>query len=301
MPQVLIEKGEEPFDSTLRILEKLNLREIVEGKENILIKPNLVTASSPEMGITTDMRVVEAILHHLEDVKASIIIGEGSGGCPTEIAFRRNRYNELTRRYRVKLLDLNKDDAVKVRVAKPLSISELKVSRTAYKSDFRISVGKLKIHSIGIVTACLKNMMGALSGRRWKLIVHAKVHKRIVDLNKIILPHFGIVDGIVGNEIDEIVSNPVQMNVVIAGRDAVSVDSVSAECIGVDWRDVQYLVLAEREHLGIADIERIDVVGHRIEEVKRKFRRNRTLWAIVRTGSERVYGYLLGHTLTGRT
>lgn len=286
-------KGKEVFESTIRLLEKTGIADVIPPK-NILIKPNLTTATGPREGITTDITIVDALLHFLTGLKCKrITIGEGSGGCSTQTAFKNNGYCDLARKYNVELLDFNSSEGIELDVPNNLSIKKLRIARVAHEADFRISVAKLKIHSIGVITGCLKNMMGCLNGKKWKLLVHSDVQRRIVDLNKVVKPHFGLIDGIVGNEIDECVSHPIPMNILIGGQDAVSVDAASAECMGVNWHEVPHLVLAEKEGLGTADISKIELLGEKIEDVRRTFKRDKRLWTYVRTRSEIVAGKIM--------
>ncbi|MFQ6060046.1 MAG: DUF362 domain-containing protein [Thermoplasmata archaeon] len=294
MGAVSLRKVDDAFETTLQILEDTGFERMVEDVERILLKPNLTNSASPEMGITTDVRIVDAVLHKLFEVgKKNVVIGEGSGGGLTSNSFEKNGYLGLAKKYGIALVDMDSDETVTVGVPNPLSSRRLGIARTAYDSDFRVSIAKLKIHSIGVVTGCLKNMMGCLAGKRWKAIVHSKVHERVVDLNKIVTPHFGIIDGIVGNQVDEVVSNPVRMDLLIAGDDVVSVDSVAAECMCVPWKEVPHLVLAEMEGLGIANPERYSVLGESIEDVRKEFDRRKSIWAKVRTGSQTLLGRLL--------
>jgi len=286
-------KGEEVFESTIRLLEKTGIADVIPPK-NILIKPNLTTAAGPREGITTDVAIVDALLHFLIDLKVEkVTIGEGSGGCSTQTAFRNNGYYDLARKYNIELVDFNSSEGIELNVPNNLSIKKLRIAKVAHEADFRISVAKLKIHSIGVITGCLKNMMGCLNGKKWKLLVHSDVQRRIVDLNKVVRSHFGLIDGIVGNEIDECVPHPIPMNILIGGQDAVSVDAASAECMGINWQEVPYLVLAEKEDLGIADIGRVELLGEKIEDVRRTFKRDKRLWTYVRTRGEIVAGKIM--------
>lgn len=293
MSHVFIERAKDysdAFEATLRLLEHTKLADNVPA-QNILVKPNLVTDAGSREGITTDVVIVDAILHFLTELNCkNIIVGEGCGAGPTEITFRKNGYFELAKKHNIKLVDLDTTEGLELEVPDRRSVKKLRIAKVAYDADFRISVAKLKIHSIGIITGCLKNMMGCLNGKKWKLVVHSSIQKRLVDLNKLVKPHFGLVDGIIGNEVEECDPNPVEMNILIGGNDAVSVDSVSAECMGVDWRIVSHLVLAEKAGLGIADMNKIQVVGEKIEDVRKNFKRKSGLWTYVRTRSEIVAG-----------
>lgn len=292
MSKVAIERAEDPLQGTHRLLDKLDFSRI-EDRERVLIKPNLTTSAGPETGITSDVRIVAALIERLLDIGVrNISIGEGAGGTSTMYALQKNGYLDLARKHGLKVLDLDTDDSILIDVPKPLSMGRVRVSKTTYESDFRISVGKLKIHSIAVTTGCLKNMIGVLSGRRWKLIVHNDVHNRIVDLNKVILPHFGIIDGIIGNQRDEVKSYPKRSGVLLGGFDPVAVDSIASEIMSVSWREVPYLVRAQAAGLGVADPARIETLGPNVEEVKQAFDRRGTIWAKTRTGAQVFSGRL---------
>jgi uncharacterized protein (DUF362 family) len=297
MSLVFVERSEgydNAFESTLRLLERSRLSDILPPR-NILVKPNLVTADGSREGITTDVAIIDAILHFLkENGCRQVTVGEGCGAGPTLTAFRMNGYVEVARKYGSDLVDFDTSEGIELEVPNHLSAKRLKIAMAAYKADFRISVAKLKIHSIGVITGCLKNMMGCLSGKKWKLVVHSDVQRRIVDLNRIVKPHFSIVDGIIGNEVEECDPNPVPMNIIIGGKDCVAVDAVSAECMGVSWNEVPHLVLAEKEGLGTADMKKIEVSGEKLENVRKNFERRSGLWTYVRTRSEIFAGKIYG-------
>lgn len=292
MTKVAVERTEDPVQGTHRLLDKLDFSRM-GSKDRVLIKPNLTTSAGPETGITSDVGIVEALIERLLDIGVrNISIGEGAGGTSTMYALQKNGYMDLAKKHGLRVLDLDLDDSILVDVPEPLSMGRVRVSKTAYESDFRISIGKLKIHSIAVTTGCLKNMMGVLSGRRWKLIVHSDVHNRIVDLNKVVLPHFGIIDGIVGNQRDEVKSYPKKSGVLLGGYDSVAVDSIASEVMAVPWREVPHLVHAQAAGLGIADHAGIEILGPSVGEVRQVFDRRGTIWAKTRTGAQIFSGRL---------
>lgn len=291
MSWVAIEKCEDPLSGAEKLLRKLDFSAVAKDKVKVLIKPNLTTSDSAESGITSDVRVTEAIVEGLLNAGIrSITIGEGAGGASTMYALQKNGYVDLAKKHGLPIIDLNLDESVLVDVPDPLSMRRVKVSKTVYESDFRISVAKLKIHSIAVTTGTMKNMMGALSGRRWKLIVHSDIHNRLVDMNKAILPHFGIIDGIIGNQRDEVKVFPIKVGLLLGGFDPVAVDSIASEVMSVPWREVPYLVLAQDAGLGVADPAQIRIKGPSVEEVRRPFDRQGTIWAKTRTGFQILSG-----------
>jgi uncharacterized protein (DUF362 family) len=115
MSKVAIIKGSDPTEITVKALEavKPDLNAVLSSEKPILIKPNYITAQHPSTGITTDGRVVEGVVKFLkEHGKDNIIIGEGSGWADTFEAFKVAGIDKISEKWKVKLVDLNKDALV---------------------------------------------------------------------------------------------------------------------------------------------------------------------------------------------
>lgn len=280
--RVGIERGEEAYETTARLLDRLNFR--VTGK-TVLLKPNLTTASSAESGITTDVGVCRAILERLDGCR--IVIGEGSGGARTATAFERTGYVDLARCFGAELVNFDEVEVVRKPIPAPLHFAELPLARTLFDVDYIISAAKLKIHSLAQVTLSLKNMFGCVP-RSEKLRVHPHINKGILDIAQVIYPDFSVVDGIVGNERDEANSFPVPSSIVLAGEDALSVDFVGARCMGVDPEEVEHL----RRGAELFGPRAIELLGPSLSEVARIYNRKRSRrgqWAVA---GSRVLGWV---------
>ena len=280
--RVGIERGDQAYETTARLLDRLNFG--VTGK-TVLLKPNLTTASSAESGITTDVGVCRAILERLDGCR--ILIGEGSGGANTGTAFERTGYVDLARRFDAELVNFDEVAVVRKPVPAPLHFTELPFARTVFDVDTIISAAKLKIHSLAQVTLSLKNMFGCVP-RSEKLRVHPHINKGILDIAQVIYPDFSVVDGIVGNERDELDSFPVPSGIVLAGEDALSVDCVGTRCMGVDPDEVEHL----RRGTELFGPRAIELLGPPISEVAKIYNRKRSRrgqWAV---WGSRVLGWV---------
>jgi len=274
MSKVAIVKGSNPIEIAFKALEMIerDLNPILFAQKPILIKPNYINDQHPSTGITTDGRVIEGIVKFLKKHgKENIIIGEGSGFSDTFKAFEVAGIDEIGERWNVKLIDLNKDKFVEVYPPDPLSLKKVKVAETALKSII-ISVPKLKVHRLATVTLGLKNMMGALA--RKGRMHNGHLSENIADLASVLKPSLTVIDGIIAGEVHETSGKPVKMDLVIAGVDPVAVDAVGAAVMGISPREAKHLVLAEKKGLGTCNLEKIEVVGEKIENVRRKFRRS---------------------------
>jgi len=269
MSKVAIVRGTDPSNMVVRALEMVDGAQAVSAEKPVLIKPNYVTASDPSTGITTDSRVIEGVIAFLRQHDArEIIIGEGAGFADTLEAFKVAGVDEVAEKWKVKTVDLNKDEFIEVHPQKPLALKKVKVAKTALSSTI-ISVPKLKPHRTAGVTLSLKNMMGAVKS---KGSMHTRLSQNIVDLASVIRPSLAVIDGIIAGEGHETSGDPVEMNLVIAGADPVAVDSVGAAVMDIPPESVKHLRLAEERGLGTSRLGRIQVLGEPVEKVKVKFR-----------------------------
>ena len=268
---VAIVKGKQPSKMVETALGLIGADGLVKPTDKVLIKPNYVVAKHPSTGITTDSRVIESIIEFVKSCGAKdVVVGEGGAG-DTERAFDVVGIREVTARQKVRLVNLNRESRVNVRIPQPFALKEVGVAETALKSTCIINVPKLKVHHKAVVTLCMKNLMGFILP---KSIMHSRINEKIADLASLFKDKvkINVIDGLVGVEVDETSGNPVKMNLIIAGRDTVAVDVVGTAVMGIDPKRVKYLSLAEERGLGVSNIKEIEVLGVSIEDVKRKFR-----------------------------
>ncbi|MFQ6125709.1 MAG: DUF362 domain-containing protein [Candidatus Heimdallarchaeota archaeon] len=268
-PQVSIAKGDNAKQLTMQVLRDIQASKVVAPSDKILLKPNYVTAAHPSTGVTTSSEVMEAIIQFLKDHGLlDITIGEGGVPGSTERAFDVVGIREIAKRHQLKLVNLNKDNMVKVKIPNAMALKEVHIARTVLDATCLISVPKLKVHHMAYITCGMKNMMGAI----WpKSIMHGKIHQKIVDLTSILTPRLTVVDGLIGSEKNETSGNPVKMDLIIAGTDMVAVDAVCASVMGIDPKDIQYLQLATTHGLGTADLNAITILGEQIPNVRHVF------------------------------
>ena len=267
---VALVKGSDPLKTTLRALKIIQDEVVIDPSERVLIKPNCVRPVSPETGVTTDARVVEGIINFLtENGVKDIVIADG-GNPGTDKAFKLTGLKSLEERYGVQLVNLNKDRWEEIPIPHAVALKNVRIARTVLESDRIINVPKLKIHHMAQVTLSLKNWMGVIVDNRGQ-VMHEGLDEKIVDLASLFNPALNVVDGIVGSEMDEVVGRPVQSKVIIAGVDMVSVDSVGSAVMGLDANNIRHIQMAAERGLGIASLDRVNIVGEDIDSVKLKF------------------------------
>jgi uncharacterized protein (DUF362 family)/Pyruvate/2-oxoacid:ferredoxin oxidoreductase delta subunit len=216
-------------------------------KAKVLLKPNFNSNMNALTGNTTDLRIIASLIQLLQKRGyKNITIGEG-----TNSGFYRNkidvasrlRIKALVERLNIKFLDLNYCKG------SPINYSNRKkaeVARDCLEADLFINLPKLKMHHEVGISVCLKNMMGCLVGQENKKKTHLSLARNIVYLNKYVKPHLHIVDGLIAMEGNgPSAGTPVRMDTIIAGTDPYLIDMVCAELVGMDYREVTYLKVAE--------------------------------------------------------
>jgi len=269
--EVVIVRSDDPIEATLKALETIRASEAFKLNERILIKPNYIDSSHPSLGVTTDARVIEGVTRYFKEKGFNrIVIGEGSGFADTLEAFKIAGVDKVAERYGVDIVDLNRDEYIEVEIPDGKALKRIRIAKTALESAI-VSVPKLKVHRLAVVTLSLKNLMGVISP---KGVMHGRLNTKIVDLAMFLKPRLAVVDGIIGGEVHETAHQPVKVGIVIAGLDPVAVDSVASMVMGVDPMDVPHLREAEARGLGVCNPKSIRIIGASIDDVKVKFRRS---------------------------
>ncbi|MFC1713958.1 DUF362 domain-containing protein [Candidatus Poribacteria bacterium] len=274
-PVVSIVRSNDSTEAAVRKAVDLigGLSPLISEGDTVLIKPNFIREEPSFTGTTTNIEVVRAVVKLVREAKASPIVGEASGNqYDTEAIYENIGVRDGLGD--VEVLDLDRDEVVYVKIQGAKALKEVGVAKTALDADFIISVPLLKTHMTTNITIGMKNMMGTLPQReKWKMHMSG-LHQALVDLNRLVKPNLVIVDGTVGMEgLGPTIGRPVQMNLILAGTDVVAVDTVGSAVMGFALEEVEHLVRAGKDGLGINDLGRIEVRGEKIEDVTRPFKR----------------------------
>lgn len=237
--------------------------------QNIVIKPNLCYYWDSSTGETTDPRVVSAVIDHVRSkvgngVNISIAEADASA-MKTKYSFKVLEYDKLSQKKKVALVNLSEGDVADVKVRVREKEFVLPLNNLLLNADLIINVPKLKTHSFIGVTCSLKNMFGAISKPR-KYSYHSKLPYVIVAVNKTVKSHIILVDGIIAKG-----AYSKKLGVVMAGDNPLATDFIAAKIMGWNPKSVQYIRMAEQEHIGrTKDIMLIEE-GVKLAEVRKSF------------------------------
>jgi uncharacterized protein (DUF362 family) len=260
---VYLSKTNDAYKGTCEALDALGFS--VSGK-SVYIKPNLTGGRPSCDGLTADIGSVRAVLERLHDCPR-ITIGESCSD--TTNAFDELGYRGLTEEFPgVQLEDIRESEIVWKPIPKPYHTKEMPFNASVFEYDYVVNIAKMKTHSLAGVTLCLKNIFGFIPTRKQKLMYHPFIRKAVLDMNQVVTSHFSIVDGVWGNEFDEIQSTPKHTGAIIAGENLLAVDTIAAETMGINVNDMDTYRMAY-ELWGKPEI---NLLGRRVDEVRKKFR-----------------------------
>jgi Pyruvate/2-oxoacid:ferredoxin oxidoreductase delta subunit len=126
-----------------------------------------------------------------------------------------------------------------------------------------------------VMTGAVKNLFGCIPGKRkaqWHLntgVDHGHFMQLLLELSALIKPRITIIDAVIGMEGNGPGSgDPRRIGAVLAGRDAVAVDVVSALLVGAVPEKLPIIRAALQQGFGEARPECIRVLGERVDDMK---------------------------------
>jgi uncharacterized protein (DUF362 family) len=298
-PQVAIAKCQKIYDYlSVRkaVKESLDLigglDSLVSPGDRVLVKPNLIAPYHYTTGATTSSLVIRALCELAKEAGArKVAIADGSNvGSKTEEVFVVTGLKELSAKIGVDLINLKKTRTIYMGIPNGKIFRRLKIPEAFMESDVIINAPVMKTHDVFPATLGLKNMKGVLQEKDKKRFHKWGLAQSIVDLNKLVLPQITVLDGTVGMEgMGPSHGTPANLGVIISSFDTVAADSVAAAVMGIDPLEIEYVKLAFEQGLGCADLSQIEVVGLRIEEVKRPFKQLKLDFASYREKGIEIY------------
>ena len=280
------------FEALMAIDDQI--RPALKARKYVLIKPNGVDPSRTI--VSTQAETVHGILDYLAPrYKGPIVLAECTGNTAKEVVgkfgwdklFAEHKPfnitfeipNETPSRYElVQGIDYDMHPI-------PIRLG----ARFVDPDAFLISASVLKTHNMVVATMSIKNVvLGAPlapppgQNRPMSESEKRKFHVGIRQGNlnmyftiRRMIPNWGVglVDGFEGMEGNGPVSGtPVPHRIALASTDFLAVDRVGLECMGIDAAWPGYLNYAYQNGLGQYDLAKIDVIGAKIDDVKRKYR-----------------------------
>jgi len=222
-------------------------------KGKIFVKPNLGGRVPIYESENTDANFMKELLALLLESNCQVIIGHTSlMGTPEQpYPFERiialSNFQQFASLDRVTLLNL---DNVERRYVTYERITFM-IPAILNEVDAYINLAKLKTHMETGVTLCLKNQMGLLPLTNKAEMHRLDLDKYIAYLGKVVNPDLNIVEGIKGMEENGPHHGRDRIaNLFFCGDDMVEIDSFATAMIGLDYRKVRHICIANEIGVG---------------------------------------------------
>lgn len=241
----------------------------IKPQSKVLVKPNLLMAKGPEFGIDTHPEVVRAVVKILKEINCKIFVGDGPNVWGNQVqdvdeVYENSGMKKVCREEGVELVKFNKR---RWRTNFPLTT-------WLDECEYLVSLPKFKTHDFTILTGAVKNLFGLVPGT-YKIELHKKYAtpqnfaKILVDIYEETKPALTLIDSVMAMEGDGPgTSGKVRdMGLLLAGADAVALDSILALMMGLLPQDILTTKEATQRKLGISDVNSLQIYGERLEEV----------------------------------
>lgn len=258
-------RREQVQEGLVRLLEPLGgMRRFVKPGERVLIKPNLLSAKPPEAAVTTHPEVLRAVIVLVQQAGGTAMVGDSPGiGSARKVAERSGmlRVIEETGAQFLPFIET-------AQVSGGGTFRQFELAKPYLEADRLINLPKLKTHEMMTMTCCVKNLFGAIVGTQkaaWHLKAGADKELfagMLLEVYRLREPDLNIVDAIVAMEGNGPGSgDPCRVGLLLAGDNAVAVDTIAAEIAGIP-KKLLYVENAARR-LGLPGSERdlIDCCG----------------------------------------
>ena len=266
------------YSSLINIIENTDFP-AVENKR-VLLKPNILSDSKPELGITTNPVVVEAMVNIVKSKGArEVLVGDSPGLHTPQFHGRNCGIAAVCERTNATWVNF----AANPKTHKVNRKTKLNMARVLDEVDVVISIAKFKTHELMYLTGCVKNMFGTLPGLN-KSPCHIKAASRekfaalICDIFKESHCNYGIVDGIIGMEGPGPANGTLrQIGLLIGSSDCFEVDEAMRIIMSYKQDDIPILNEGKRKGLTsltptwtLLDPNSLVIKDYRIVDVAKK-------------------------------
>lgn len=242
----------------------------VNPGERVLLKPNLLSAKSPEQAVTTHPSLVRVVAELVREAGGIVLIGDSPGIGGFQRVAEKSGIAEAARSCGAALVEFS--DVVSLQGSG--TFRQVHLSRAYMEADKVINLPKLKTHEMMTMTCAVKNLFGAVVGAEkagWHLKAgtsRKQFARLLLEIYLLKKPALNIVDGILAMEGDGPGSgDPLQFGIMIAGANPVAVDLIAGRLAGIP-ADLLHIEL-EALAMGLpgSKIEDIVISGTRMENL----------------------------------
>ena len=237
----------------------------VRPGQTVLLKPNMLSARTPEQAVTTHPEVVRALIHSVKAVGGVPIVADSAcSAIQIERVWEKTGFKAMCGEESVPLVNLEKSGSVQFNQAGVV----YSVAKPVLDAALVINMPKLKTHMLTVLTNAVKNIYGTLPGFQ-KTMLHKQYPTPdlfcafLAALYARVKPGLTISDAVVAMEGNGPMSGDlVPLGFLAGSTDGVALDAAMCHILKIALNKVSYLGLLQRAGVGAADWSRIEMVGN---------------------------------------
>ena len=265
------------------------IKDGIKGKQ-VVIKSNFVRLDTPLCATHAD--AVRGLLDFLTPIyKDPVVIGASTAMTDkAAVGFQNYGYMNLPSKYNVKLIDLNEEPSTTLWILDknryPLNIEI--INTFLNPKNYIISLTRLKSHNAVVATLGIKNIVMGSPKNFYQVNNNEKskmheggpvgINYNIFRIAEKVWPQLSILDGVEGMEGNGPSRGTlVNHGVALAGTDALAVDRVAVELMGINYSDIGYLQWCGKAGFGQDDLAKIKILGPDISSHKITYKLHETI------------------------
>ena len=223
--------------------------ESARGKR-VLLKPNLLGAYPPDMGVTTPPAFLEAVARIFVEAGADVVVGDSPNWIhPIEQVWEVTGIRAAARAAGAR--------EIRIEAGGSIESGGVFISKAVREADIVVNLPKFKTHGLTVLTLAVKNLFGCVCGMQ-KTLHHRDSKDRyefadvLVRVAEAVKPNLTIIDGIVAMQGDGPSGGDlVEMGVILAGTDVYSLDAACCGLVSLPPLELDTLAVAKR--MGLYD------------------------------------------------
>lgn len=242
----------------------------IKPNSKVLIKPNLLSAYTPEQAITTHPEIVRAVVKKIKELKAIPVIGDSAGNLlrGMEYVWEKTGMLQVAKEENVELVNFETVGSVELAIEHS-AIKNIYLTKALINCDYIINLPKIKTHTFMGFSCGIKNFYGCVPGAR-KVEYH-KLAPTPYDFSQLLSEIYRIVndkliltiaDGVCGLEGNGPSLSGIKRNynMIIASRDTITLDLFILNLLGSKY-DNSFVDILKKKKLGNTDITNIIYYG----------------------------------------
>ena len=272
MPMISLLKADKKLSSSAKAADLLMRRLLLPlggGEfyfapgERLAIIADVSLPADNETGANFDIRLTWALINIARDAGVADITVclRPEAGFDLDTVLERTSYGKLSGIDGVKVLGLTESQTTPHRTDTRLVLEDAEVYDVLSTADVIVSLAKFKTAENQLFGSALANI--AYAAKLDDSLNFAMKQRALVDIYSIVAPDLTIVDCLIGQSGFQ--NN--QVDCIIAGSDAVALDTVLCAIAGIDAKTVESLVLAAQYGEGVNNPGDIDMFGDDLRDI----------------------------------